>query len=119
MKPAFFLASSEGYGLEEPRRCYVVREIHTEDRRGLLLVRAAPPIRGEMYGLTGDYSEIVLAPRAWDLDLLRIAKWPADVHVALLKARPDESGFISRDDLDHVAWAELYETGNAARAKRF
>jgi len=48
--PDFFLASSEGCGLEVPRRCYRIRRIFGRNGDDYLLVRVDPPIIGQRYG---------------------------------------------------------------------
>jgi hypothetical protein len=51
--PDFYLASSEGYGLETPRRCYRLRRILGRSDDDYLIVKVDPPIIGQRYVLVG------------------------------------------------------------------
>ena len=48
--PDFYLASSDYYNLEKPRRIWSLKRIATPTRDDLLLVKVAPPITGERGG---------------------------------------------------------------------
>jgi len=52
--PDFYLASSEGYDLEEPRRCFQIKRMRGDFRDDYLLVRIDPPINGQKYGFGGE-----------------------------------------------------------------
>ncbi len=43
-EPDFYLASTEGYDLEVPRRCWRLDRLRTSTRTDLVLVRIDPPL---------------------------------------------------------------------------
>ena len=57
--PDFYMASSEGY-MEEPRRCWRVKRLGTENRDDILLVKVEPPILGQEDGLSILLLDLVL-----------------------------------------------------------
>jgi hypothetical protein len=117
--PDFYLASSEGYNLEEPRRCFSIKRLRGPHRDDYLLVRIDPPIIGQPYGLGGqDIEKVIVATRFKGDSIFPITEWPVYVHVArFLSGDPEEYDFIHMSDLEEIAWAELYETEAAARRK--
>lgn len=116
----FFLASSEGYQMEEPRRCKRVKRIRSAERDDLLLARIDPPLVGQLYGLGAENLDMVLlAPRHRGDSLFPIREWPVCVHVArLLIDNPAERDHLEDEEFELIAWAELYPTEQAAKAKR-
>ena len=112
----FFLASSEGYGLEEPRRCFRLRRIMGRSSDDYLLIQIDPPIPGQRYGFgERDIERVVLATRHEGVSLFPISSWPVSVHVARLLREARDGDTLPREDLEEIGWAELYETEEAAR----
>lgn len=117
--PDFYLSSSEGYDLDEPRSCWRIGRARTTARDDLLLVKIDPPLIGQKYGLGGrDIDVVVVAPRHQGASLFPVSEWPVYVHVArLLVEPPAPSQTLRQEDLESIAWAELYKTEQDARAK--
>jgi hypothetical protein len=117
--PDFYLASAEGYGLEEPHKGWKVRRLTTQNRDDFLLIRIDPPLVGQKYGLGGnDIDHVIVATRHKGDTLFPITKWPMYVHVArLLIDLPEEVSELKTADYESIAWAELYKTENDARNK--
>jgi hypothetical protein len=117
--PDFFLASSEGYRLEEPRSCKRIKRVRSDNRDDLLLVKVEPPLIGQPYGLGGrDIDTLLVVTRHKGDSLFPIKEWPVFVHVArLLIENPEERELIHDNEFESIAWAELYATEAAARAK--
>ena len=117
--PDFFLASSEGYRLEEPRSCKRIKRVRSDNRDDLLLVKVEPPLIGQPYGLGGrDIDTLLVATRHEGDSLFPINKWPVFVHVArLLIENPESREQIHDNEFESIAWAELYATEAAARPK--
>ncbi len=117
--PDFFLASSEGYCLEQPRSCKRIKRLRSDNRDDLLLVKVKPPIAGQPYGLCGrDIDTLLIATRHKGDSLFRIRKWPVFVHVArLLIENPERREQIHDNEFQSIAWAELYRTEEDARIK--
>jgi len=117
--PDFFLASSEGYSLEEPRSCKRIKRVRSDNRDDLLLVKIEPPIVGQPYGLAGqDIDTLLIATRHKGNSLFPIKKWPVFVHVArLLIEDPERREQIHDNEFQSIAWAELYPTKDEAGVK--
>ena len=120
IEPDFYLASTEGYGMEEPRRCWRIRRLATANRDDLLLIKINPPLLGQKYGLgDNDINFVVVATRHQGGSLFPINQWPVYVHVAILLM--DYStivGILQDDQIKPIAWAELYLTEEDAILKR-
>jgi hypothetical protein len=117
-RPDFYLASSEGYGLDEPRQCFAIRYLRTDTRDDLLLVNVAPPISGQSYGLGDqDIEQVILATRHEGETLKSIRSWPVFVHVARPLGQLPENGRVGPTDMEEIAWAEIYESEATARSK--
>jgi hypothetical protein len=118
--PDFYLASSEGYDMEEPRQCWRIKRVATEKRDDLLLVKISPPLIGQKFGLGDkDIDQVFVAPRHVGASLFPINEWPLFVHVARpLIDEPENYCKIRQCDIESIAWAELYETQEDARAKK-
>src|SRR4029453_1260160 len=75
--PDFFLASSESYQLMEPRSCKRIKQVHSDNRDDLLLVKVKPPLIGQLYGLGGrNIDTLLIATRHKGDSLFPIRKWP-------------------------------------------
>jgi len=119
--PDFYLASTESFALEAPRRCWRVKRLSTPQRDDLLLIKIDPPLSPDKYGLQGrDIQLLLVAPRHDGTSLFPVTKWPVYVHVA----RPliEDEDLQNRDtildaDFKSLAWAELYQTAEDARLK--
>ena len=117
--PDFFLASSEGYGMEKPFRCFAIKRLKGEKRDDYLLVRIEPPLIGQRFGLGGhDIDYVILATRHQGDSLFPVSRWPAFVHVARLLIPYDGREIIMSDQMESIAWAELYPTLKEAHAQR-
>jgi hypothetical protein len=117
--PDCFLASSEGYGLEEPRSCKRIKRVRSDTRDDLLLVKVDPPLIGQRYGAGGgEIDTLLVATRRKSDSLFPIRAWPVFVHVArLLIASPEKREQIHDNEFESIAWAELYRTEAEAREK--
>lgn len=118
-RPDFYLASSEGYGLEEPRRCWRVRRAATDTRDDLLLVKIDPPLLGQKYGQGNrDIDLVWMATRHQGASLFPVNEWPVFVHVIRpLIADPEHRDTLRKDEYESIAWAELYPSEQDARLK--
>jgi hypothetical protein len=117
--PDFYLASSEGYEMEEPRKCKRLKRLCSESRGDLLLIQIEPPLIGQKYGLgRKDIDIVVIATRHKEDSLFPITEWPVFVHVArLLVDNAQEKENVRDNELETIAWAELYQTEDDARVK--
>jgi hypothetical protein len=117
--PDFFLASSEGYHLEEPRSCKCIKRMRSDSRDDLLLIKVDPPLIGQPYGLGSRVIDILLVATPHEgASLFPIKRWPVFVHVArLLVENPKGRERIHDNEFEALAWAELYRTEEDARIK--
>jgi hypothetical protein len=118
-EPDFYLASSEGYDLAKPHRCWRIRRLSVGDRDDVLLVKIDPAIVGQPYGL-GDrgIDRVLLLARHKGHPLHPVSEWPVFVHVArLVIENPETRDSISPDDFEVIAWAEIYKTEAEARRR--
>lgn len=118
-QPDFFLASTEGYGLEAPCSCWAVKRVANEKRNDLLLARIHPPLAGQRYGGDRDIEFVLIAPRHEGGSLFPINEWPLYVHVARpIVNDPIDHEVFRSDEYELLAWAELYPTEEEARLKQ-
>jgi hypothetical protein len=114
--PDFYMASSEGYGLEEPRACYRVKRLEGRGSDAYLLVRVEPAISALLDGLAEvEMDHVVLATRHAGQSLFPVSEWPLSVHVARCAATMHAKETLAPEDLELIAWAELYPTEIEAR----
>jgi hypothetical protein len=60
----FYLASSEGYGMESPRRCKPIKRLRAENRDDYLLIIIDPPLNGQRFGPGDcDIDQVIVATR--------------------------------------------------------
>lgn len=119
-RPDFYIASTEGYEMEEPHSCWAVKRMAMEQGRDLLLTRIDPPLVGQKYGLGDrDVDLVLITPRHQGGSLFPINEWPLYVHVARpLVDDPRSRDDLRSDEMELIAWAELYRTEEEARIKQ-
>jgi hypothetical protein len=117
--PDFYLASTESYALDEPRGCWRIKRLPGDKRDNYLLARIAPALNGATFGLGPcDITKVILATRLEGFTLFPITRWPVYVHVAVpLINDPEQRDVIQMDELQSLAWGELYESEEAAWMK--
>jgi hypothetical protein len=114
--PNFFLASSDGYLLEAPRKCWRIHQVVVGNRRDALLVRIAPPLEGD--SRTSGADEVVLVPRHREASLFPVNEWPLYVYVVIpLVDIRQQSYVLSESNSAIAAWAELYRSQEDALAR--
>ncbi|MCC6672164.1 MAG: hypothetical protein IT458_13970 [Planctomycetes bacterium] len=112
------MASSEGYEMESPRRCRAIKRLSGEDRDDYLLIGIDPPLNGQFFGRGGrDIDQVVIATRHRGESLFPIRRWPVFIHVARLLVPYEGQDVVRNDEVEPIAWAELYATEEAARAR--
>jgi hypothetical protein len=118
----FFLASSEGYGLESPRACRIQKMLRGRVRDCYLVVEIDPPLAGQRYGRGEEnINVVVMATRHEGQNMFPVSEWPLSVHVALLARHLDlgTTDMLSDDDIELVGCGELYQTpADAARSRQ-
>ena len=112
--PDFYLTSSEGHIIGEPRMCFVLRRIQYGLRKDCLLVYIDPVIDERRYGLgTKEIDEIVLATRFKGDTLIPPSRWPLDVYVLrFLTDNIHQREVFENAELSNMAWGEIYKSIN-------
>ena len=117
-EPDFYLASADGVLFEKPRRCWRGKRIATNDRNDLLLIRIDPPLDGQNYGGSRDIDLLLVAPRHEGGSLFPINEWPIFVHIARpLIENAEKRESLQSNEIESIAWGELYQTEEDARSK--
>ncbi len=117
-QPAFYLASSDSYDQEAPRRCYPIKRVLIAARDGLVIA-IDPPLIGQQFGLGDpDVDRLVVATRHVGASLFPVDSWPVHVHVArALVNSPEDRDDLAPGEYEVIAWAALYRTEVAAWQK--
>jgi hypothetical protein len=114
----FYLASSEGYELSDPRRCRPLKRMQLGQRDDCMLVSIDPPIIGQRFGLgERNIDTVVIAARHVGDSLFPVGRWPVYVHVARLLVPYNGQSVLKLGDVESIAWAELYQSEESARRK--
>jgi hypothetical protein len=117
--PDFYLASMEYRDLEEPRKCFFMRLLRSEQGGEFLLVSIDPPVIGQPYGLgPRDIHQLILSPLFEDDSVAPISRWPLAVRVYRLLSDPLGPGAIARSDVEQIAWAKIFQTERDARQQQ-
>lgn len=106
--PDFVLVSPEGYGLAEPRACYVVRRVTVGNQTDALLVRLDPAVVMQLpAGGDLDVGVAIVVARHEGASVTDVQSWPIHVHVLRPLVIDVEKEVYGLDDVQNVAWAEL------------
>jgi len=115
----FFLSSTDSYEFEVPRECHLIKKMSGLTPEGCLYVEIDPPIIGQNYGLGDkDIDKVILVKRLENISINPINEWPAYVHIARPLQNFNEHKVITSDDIQMIAWGELYPTYDRALAKK-
>lgn len=119
LPPDYYLVSSEGYGLDVRRSCWRLRILLDSDGREFMVLRIAPPLVGQKYGLGGqDVSVIIATPRHQGVSLFG-DDWPVHIFVMrYLQGEPETPNEIRVEDCEVIAWAELELVSNEGERRR-
>jgi len=107
----YFLSSLESTKFSVTRECVFQRRLRFGTGKECVLVKVSPPVIGQEYAVCGDVELFVLAARHKGRGLSPIKEFPCFVFIA----RPliDDIGAreeIAKEDVEVVAWGELYRT---------
>jgi hypothetical protein len=112
MSEIYYLSSLDYYSFVDTRECVFIKEMFFPTGHECVLARVDPVVIGQPFGLGGnDIAELVLSCRHPDVYLFPVSEFPCFVHIA----RPLIGDIESRDqitvqDIEHIAWGELYRT---------
>jgi hypothetical protein len=110
--PDFFMISSELPVPYDPKKCWRIKRLRTNNRDDLLLIKVDPPF--EVEGILGD--KVIIAAWLSGTSLFPISQWPLPVYVMGLKKRDVENwDMVEPDEMTQLDWAELRPTEEEAR----
>ena len=119
-RKTYYLSSLESTKFEPTRECVILARLQFKSGKPCLLVSIAPPVLLQEYDLPDDIDTLVLVGRHEGQDISDIQSFPFFVFIARpmidnIQARE----VISADDLQVVAWGELYRSKEDADDHRF
>jgi len=111
----YYLSSLESVIFESTRRCRFIKKLKFDTGKECALVEIEPPVIGEQFGIRDDIKYVVLANRHEGSLLFPINEFPCFVFITrpLLDDIFDIE-VITKDDLQIMAWGELYKTASDA-----
>lgn len=114
----YYLSSLDSVKFGETRRCEVTKVHHLSTGKPCLLVKVSPPVSLQERGLIGDLEGLVLVSRHEGQDIVAPTVFPVFVFIARLLSEVDDAP-ISKDNLEILAWGEIYRTKDDADNHRF
>ena len=107
----YYLSSLESTKFGVTRTCVVQKRLRFRTGKECALVKVSPPVIGQDYGLVDDIDLFVITNRHEGEGLSPIKEFPCFVFIARpliedIEARDE----IEKDDVEIVAWGELYRT---------
>jgi hypothetical protein len=116
----YYLSSLDSARFDSSRKCEVLRRLHLDNGKDCMLVRISPPVNLQEYGVIEDVDTLVLLSRHSGQDLSTIATFPFFVFITrpLIHDVLDVDT-IAKDQLQILAWGELYRTKQDADDHRF
>jgi hypothetical protein len=111
-----YISSYEYSDLSTPNRIVKYFRTNIENRK-VLIVDIENPINGQKYGLLDQpISQLFLVNRFNEHSFEKLNKFPIDVHV-FISLRKDVKN-IQFSNLEHVAWATLYNNIKDAKSHK-
>lgn len=114
MGEIYFLSSLDYSTLEQTRQCTVVRRLRFNTGKECVLADVSPPIPGPQFGFIEDIVRVLLAVRHEGASLSPIDEFPCFVFVTIPLTDIDSREVIEKDEVQIVAWGELYRTRDDA-----
>lgn len=107
-EPDFYLVSSEGHIVGEPRMCFVLQRVQYSTRKDCLLIHIFPPIDDDRLG-SGEIDTVVLASRFKGDSLFPPNRWPLEVYILPFSAVniTEHNGYQAKEPAN-FAWGEIY-----------
>lgn len=109
----FSLRFVEGFRVEKPRTCSIIREVIVQGTAEGLLIEVDPPLLGRDYGLDFDeISSLVISPRYADESFSPMSQLPVTVYVFIpLTAEVNSMNSFGKGELKKIAFGEVYSEG--------
>lgn len=117
MKPTtYYLSSLDSVSFAETRECVFTKKLAFTSGKECILAKVDPPVIGQRYGLGGkDIEYLFLASRHEGEPLDPIKSFPCFVFIARpLVPDLEAKEAIDKEDLEIIAWGEVYRTKHDA-----
>lgn len=116
----YYLSSLDSLLFEPVRECRVVRALAFDSGKRAIEVHLTPSVIGQAFDRAPDIDTVVLTCRHEGAKIDPVREFPCFVFIAI----PKHDGSvlhspIRSDDLDVIAWGELYRTRNDAERHYF
>ncbi len=106
--PDFYLSSSEYDSWSEVRECFIIKHLDGPRSRGYWWVKVQPAVPGSICGTTSDVTDLVLAERYREDNIVKLGDKAILVYVCIVLSHDAvESGVIQEKDIKLVSWAEV------------
>ncbi len=107
----YFLSSLESARFGVPRECVFVKRLRFQTGKECILARINPPVIGQDFGVADDIDLVLLSNRHEGEGPSPIKEFPCFVFIARpLSADVERRAEIAREDVQVIAWGELYRT---------
>ena len=111
----YYLSSLESTKFSVTRECVFQKRLRFRTGKECVLVKVCPPVIGQEYGVAEDIDLFVLTARHEGRGLFPIKAFPCFVFIARpLTDGIETRGEIGKEDVEVVAWGELYRTKSDA-----
>jgi len=119
-KQPLYLSSLESIQFEPVRECRIVDFMTFDVGKVVAVASLRPGFPGQDFGIGEDIDTVYLTARFEGASIDRIDKFPYFVFIAIPSGRKVMlSSPIRKDDLQVIAWGELYRTFDDARYRKF
>ena len=116
----YYLSSLDSLKFGQTRKCEVIKSLRMTTGKECVLVKVTPPVPMQEYNLVDDLDTLILTSRHAGQDLLASNTFPVFVFITrLLKGDAEYLDTISKDDLEILAWGEIYRTQDDADNHHF
>ncbi|MGI6123703.1 MAG: hypothetical protein ACOYIG_05840 [Acetivibrionales bacterium] len=108
----FYLTTAGEYKLlSKPRACWFIRRLKDANRDDYMLVKIAPPLIGQPFGLgEADVHELLLSTRHRGYSLYPVTEWPTYVYVArVVDQSVFEAESFTREQVQLIAWGMIFD----------
>jgi hypothetical protein len=111
----YFLSSLDSMRFSITRECAVQKRLRFDTGKECALVKVSPPVVGQDFNCGSDIELFVIANRHQGYGLFPVTKFPCSVHIARPLIEDIElREQLRKEDLEVVAWGELYRTRSDA-----
>jgi hypothetical protein len=107
----YYLSSLESETFKPTRKCIFLNKLHFDTGKECVIAEIDPPVPGQHFGTSEDIKHVIFTNRYEGDTLFPVNEYPCFVFITkplfdnIFKAQ-----VITKDDLQILAWGELYRT---------